>query len=144
MGSFPFLPMAVLVVSLFSAWFVELSLTSYVGYMVLHLGIVDDKDESGELVFRNFDHEVDSTFTATFSSNQNLLCCFPIFRTSLWGLENDCHLSEIPVTEVGGAGRSGKGAGYPALGRTHINLDHFEPSVKLEVFMSIEKRFSKT
>lgn len=48
MVSFPVLPMMVLVVSLLSAWFVELSLSSYVGYMVEHLGIVDNKGEAGE------------------------------------------------------------------------------------------------
>lgn len=48
MAPFPLLPMAVMVISLLSAWFVESSLASYVGYMVEYLGIVDDKDKAGE------------------------------------------------------------------------------------------------
>lgn len=48
MAPFPVLPVMVLVVSLLSAWIVELSLSSYAGYMVEFVGIVEDKDEAGE------------------------------------------------------------------------------------------------
>lgn len=47
MPSFPVLPMMVLVVSMLSAWIVELSLSSYAGYMVEFLGVVEDKDKAG-------------------------------------------------------------------------------------------------
>lgn len=51
MAPFPSLPMAALTMGLFSAWFVQLSMSAYVGYMVDNLGIVNDKDQAGEASF---------------------------------------------------------------------------------------------
>ncbi|CAB1108589.1 unnamed protein product [Ectocarpus sp. CCAP 1310/34] len=50
MASFPFMPMAVLTVGLLSAWIVQLGVIAYAGYMVRHLGIVEDKDQAGEFL----------------------------------------------------------------------------------------------
>lgn len=48
MAPFPVFPMLVLVVSLLSTWIVECTLYSYAGFMVLRLGIADDRDDVGE------------------------------------------------------------------------------------------------
>lgn len=46
---FPILPMSVLVLSLLSTWIVDVSLSSYAGFLVLHLGmIVDNRDQVGK------------------------------------------------------------------------------------------------
>lgn len=46
---FPWLPMLAISISLVSHSYALTSLFPYVGYMVQHLGITDDKDEAGEL-----------------------------------------------------------------------------------------------
>ena len=48
MAPFPYLPMTAVMASLLSMQIAELTLFSYVGYMLEHLGVVDDKDEAGE------------------------------------------------------------------------------------------------
>lgn len=45
--------MAALTIGLFSAWFVQLSMSAYVGYMVDSLGVVDDKNHAGKTYCRN-------------------------------------------------------------------------------------------
>ena len=48
MAPFPFLVMLAIMACLISTTVVEMSVFSYAGYMVEHLGVVDDKDESGD------------------------------------------------------------------------------------------------
>eukprot|EP00904_Undaria_pinnatifida_P008634 jgi/Undpi1/4900/HiC_scaffold_19.g08252.m1 len=47
MAPFPYLPMMAIMASLVSSMVVQMSVYAYAGYMVEHLGVVDDKDEAG-------------------------------------------------------------------------------------------------
>ena len=47
MAPFPYLPMLAIMVCLVSSMVVQMSVFAYAGYMVEHLGVVDNKDESG-------------------------------------------------------------------------------------------------
>ena len=47
MAPFPYLPMLAIMASLVSSMVVQMSVFTYAGYMVEHLGVVDDKDEAG-------------------------------------------------------------------------------------------------
>ena len=48
MAPFPYLPMMAIMASLVSSMVVQMSVYAYAGYMVEHLGVVDDKDEAGD------------------------------------------------------------------------------------------------
>ena len=48
MAPFPYLPMVAILLSLVSYVVVQNSVYSYAGYMVGHLGVVDDKNQAGE------------------------------------------------------------------------------------------------
>ena len=48
MAPFPYMPMLAIMTSLVSYLVVQMSLYAYAGYMVEHLGVVDDKDKAGE------------------------------------------------------------------------------------------------
>ena len=55
---FPWMPMLALAVGLVSHSYSLSSLFPYVGYMVQHLGITDDKDEAGQSVSQSVDRMV--------------------------------------------------------------------------------------
>lgn len=48
MAPFPYVAMLAIMASLVSSMVVQMSVFAYAGYMVEHLGVVDDKDESGD------------------------------------------------------------------------------------------------
>lgn len=48
MAAFPWVKMMVLLTVFVSHWIVNYGTTSYLGYMVQHLNIVDDKDKAGK------------------------------------------------------------------------------------------------
>lgn len=50
MSPFPWLPMLAIATGLISHSYCLSSLFPYVGYMVQHIGVTDDKDEAGELL----------------------------------------------------------------------------------------------
>lgn len=49
MAPFPYMAMLAIMASLVSYLLVQMSVFSYAGYMVEYLGVVDDKDKSGEI-----------------------------------------------------------------------------------------------
>ena len=49
MAPFPYMAMVAILASLVSYLLVQMSVFSYAGYMVEYLGVVDDKDKSGEI-----------------------------------------------------------------------------------------------
>ena len=48
MAPFPYLPMLAIMASLVSSMVVQMSVFAYAGYMVEHLGVVDNTDEAGD------------------------------------------------------------------------------------------------
>ena len=52
MAPFPYMPMLAIMISLVSYLVVQISVFAYAGYMVEHLGVVDDKDKAGETRLR--------------------------------------------------------------------------------------------
>lgn len=48
MAPFPYLPMASIISSLVSEKIIQMSVFAYAGFMVEHLGVVNDKDKAGE------------------------------------------------------------------------------------------------
>ena len=48
MAPFPYLAMLAIMACLVSSMVVQMSVFAYAGYMVEHLGVVDNKDESGD------------------------------------------------------------------------------------------------
>lgn len=47
MSRFPYLPMVAIMMTLVTAMISQMNLLSYAGFMVEHLGVVDDKDKAG-------------------------------------------------------------------------------------------------
>lgn len=50
MAPFPYLPMVAIMASLLSLLIAEMGVFSYAGYMVEYLGVVDNKDQAGEII----------------------------------------------------------------------------------------------
>ena len=48
MAPFPYVAILAIMACLVSSMVVEMSVYAYAGYMVEHLGVVDDKDEAGD------------------------------------------------------------------------------------------------
>lgn len=48
MAGFPYLPMVAIMMTLGTDMILQMSVVSYSGFMVKHLGVVDDKNKSGE------------------------------------------------------------------------------------------------
>ena len=48
MSPFPYLPMVAIMTTLVTDMVVQMNVVAYSGFMVEHLGVVDNKDEAGE------------------------------------------------------------------------------------------------
>lgn len=48
MSRFPYVPMVAIMMTLVTTMVCQMSLFSYAGFMVEHLGVVDDKDKAGK------------------------------------------------------------------------------------------------
>ena len=54
MAPFPYLPMVAIMASLVTDWVLHMNVVAYAGFMVVHLGVVDDKDKAGEIPKHDF------------------------------------------------------------------------------------------
>ena len=78
MVPFPSLPMSVLIASLLSSWIIEASLSSYAGFMVLHLGVVDDKNQVGEIMKKALTRSTNKRVETKRGRVSSLLPCFSL------------------------------------------------------------------
>lgn len=81
MAPFPYMAMVAILASLVSIELVQMSVFSYAGYMVEYLGVVDDKDKSGEigsrLQYSIYIWDVCTFFPSNFSTAELLeLSCY--------------------------------------------------------------------
>eukprot|EP00904_Undaria_pinnatifida_P000576 jgi/Undpi1/10519/HiC_scaffold_29.g12969.m1 len=75
MAPFPYMPMLAIMISLVSYLVVQISVFAYAGYMVEHLGVVDDKDKAGYYA---------GLLSASFMFGS-------VFSARFWGVVSDRH-----------------------------------------------------